>query len=296
MSIENRLLNIKGIIDPHLHLFDLELGYYQWLKSSQAPFWPDKSKIARNFSEQDLQLAADMPLVGFVHIEAGFDNQQPWREIDWLETHCQLPFKSVACADLCSAQFPDVIQQLKQRSSVVGIRHILDEDASKILNHPLTRHHFANLADLNWRFDAQLSLVDTAGVDALLQLFKQFPNVAVLINHGGWPPQRKQNAERQIWAENLQKLAEHNNVAIKMSGWEMIERTWNVSDISGCINTCLRVFGAERVMLASNFPLCTFSHSYTQLWQNYQREFGLTDSLWQQLSATNAAHWYNVTP
>jgi predicted TIM-barrel fold metal-dependent hydrolase len=285
--------NNLGIIDPHLHLFDLQQGNYAWLKPSQAPFWPDKNKITRNFSEQDLTLPANMHLAGFVHIEAGFDNQQPWREIDWLEIQCQLPFKSVACADLCSLHFPEVIQQLSQRCSVVGIRHILDDDAYTILTHPQINQHFELLARLGWSFDAQLGLDDNRGVAALLQLSQRFPNVAIIINHGGLPPE--QINERQTWLANLQKLSEHSNMAIKLSGWEMTNRQWTSNYMQEITTLCLQLFGSERVMLASNFPLCTFSFSYAELWQRYQRELALTADIWQQLTANNARRWYQFT-
>ncbi|WP_340678642.1 amidohydrolase family protein [Paraglaciecola sp.] len=287
MPLEN-----SGIIDPHLHLFDLQQGNYAWLKASQAPFWPDKNKIARNFSEHDLVLPNDMYLQGFVHIEAGFDNQCPWREIDWLETQCRVPFKSVACAELGSDNFADVIQQLSQRSSVVGIRHILDDNADEILNHPLIDYHFAALERLAWSFDAQLNLRNIRGAEALLKLSHRFPAVAIIINHAGLPPALAQSNQHQIWADNLQKLSEQANVAIKMSGWEMTNRQWTRHFMLESMALCLRLFGNDRVMLASNFPLCTFSHSYADLWQIYQTELVLPASTWRQLSADNASRWY----
>ena len=42
------------IIDPHLHLFDLEQGNYDWLKPENPPAWPDKDQIRKNYSESDL--------------------------------------------------------------------------------------------------------------------------------------------------------------------------------------------------------------------------------------------------
>ena len=288
-------LETTGIIDPHLHLFDLQQGNYAWLKTSQAPFWPDKNKIARNFSEHDLLLPSNLCLKGFVHIEAGFDNQRPWREIDWLETQCSVPFKSVACAELGSDNFADVIQQLSQRSSVVGIRHILDDDADEIINHPLIDYHFATLEPLAWSFDAQLNLSSTQGAMALLKLSQRFPSVSIIINHAGLPPKPEQNNERQIWTENLQKLSEQANVAIKMSGWEMVNRQWTSHFMLESTALCLQLFGSERVMLASNFPLCTFSLSYRDLWQLYQTELGISANTWRQLSADNASRWYQFT-
>ena len=119
-----------------------------------------------------------------------------------------------------------------------------------------------------------------------------FPSVAIIINHAGWAPELDQNSERQIWTENLHKLSEQANVAIKTSGWEMINRQWSFNYMADSIRTCLQVFGCERVMLASNFPLCTFNCSYAELWQSYRDELALPAALLQQLCADNAARWY----
>ena len=80
------------IIDPHLHLFDLKQGDYHWLKADNPPNWPDKNVINNTFDEQDLSLSPPLSLAGFVHIEAGFDNLQPWRELNYLQKSCPITF------------------------------------------------------------------------------------------------------------------------------------------------------------------------------------------------------------
>ena len=71
------------IIDPHIHLFDLAKGQYQWLQTNNPPFWPDKHIIQKNFIEQDLKLNNNFSLEGIAHIEAGFDNESPIEEINF---------------------------------------------------------------------------------------------------------------------------------------------------------------------------------------------------------------------
>ena len=119
------------IIDPHLHLFNLKQGDYQWLKAENPPFWSDKKIINHSFTEKDLQLSSPFELAGFVHIEAGFDNQQPWREIAWLEKTCSLPFRSIAGINLLlpSNEFQQTLDKLSKYQSVIGVREILDENA-----------------------------------------------------------------------------------------------------------------------------------------------------------------------
>ena len=125
-------------IDPHVHFFDRAKGEYQWLRADHPPWWPDKAIINRDFSPEDIlnHLPKHMTCLGFVHIEAGFDNAQPWREIAWLESKITQPFKSIACIDLTIApnEFEKQLSTLMTFQSVVGVRHILDAAYDTILN------------------------------------------------------------------------------------------------------------------------------------------------------------------
>lgn len=282
------------IIDPHLHLFNLQQGDYAWIKPINPPEWPDKHLINKSFLESELVIAPPNQLAGFVHIEAGFDNQQPWREIDWLEEHCTLPFKSVAFADITATTFSQHINQLKRRRSVVGIRYILDEQAEEVLSSSLIRHHFELLAQTKLSFDAQLSLSDNSAIQHLVHLANTFKTVRIIINHAGWPPANNDAHGRQRWLQNLQILAKCANIAIKLSGWEMSNRAWQPQQASAVLQECITTLGNTRVMLASNFPLCLFSMSYTKLWNTYTDLPDVSPQCFDKIIFSNAAHWYNV--
>lgn len=280
------------IIDPHLHLFNLQKGDYAWLKPQNPPFWPDKDLIYKNFVEADVMLQQPNQLAGFVHIEAGFDNQQPWREIDWLQQHCTLPFKSVAFADITATTFAEHVEQLKQRKSVVGIRHILDEQAEQILSSELIHQHFDLLAQVEFSFDAQLSLTNDPAIEQLVALAVEYKTVRVIINHAGWPPTNHDIDEQQKWKSNLQKLAKCKNIAIKLSGWEMSNRAWKPQEVEVVIQDCLDILGDTRVMLASNFPLCLFSMPYSELWNNYTELPAINAKTFEKITFSNAKKWY----
>jgi len=259
-----------NIIDPHIHLFDLNKGSYQWLRPQQAPHWPDKNKICQNFSEQDLSLSEPFNLVGFVHIEAGFDNQQPWRELQWLEQCCQLPFKSVSC---CNLNLPDqtFVQQLSKlqnQSSLTGVRHILDDLALKLLSLPQVERNLKALAQASLSFDCQLSLLDTPAVMKLCDLLSKIPNLVCIINHAGFPPTQSHSNNWFTWKTNLKKLAQYEHVYLKCSGWEMASRDYSLAWAQAVIEQSINTFSDNKVMLASNFPLCLLSKSYYEYWHN----------------------------
>jgi predicted TIM-barrel fold metal-dependent hydrolase len=286
----------QPIIDAHLHLFDRALGQYAWLKSDNPPFWPDKHLLDRDFSESDLVLSKTKPVLGFVHIEAGFNNAQPYTEIDWLQKTCRLPFRSVAFADLNAANFVDQIDRLQARRSVVGIRHILDEQAVAILSASTLPKALALLAQRQLSFDAQLSLADSPAIDKLLYFAGKHQELDIIINHAGWPFGKTEVSFQPQWQYNIKRLANFNNIAIKLSGWEMTDRAWQADHVKPILVQCLESLGPERVMLASNFPLCTLSCSYAQLWQRYHNIAADDGQLYRQLTYSNALKWYKFNP
>lgn len=285
------------IIDPHIHLFDLRNGQYHWLKAENPPHWPDKKIIAKNFAERDLLLAPPLELVGFVHIEAGFDNQQAWREIAWLEDTCETPFRSIAMLDITLPVriFSQQLETLTRYQSVAGIRYILDDDAITILSNKNSRHNLAALAVKKLSFELQLSIEDTQVVESLIEIISATSGLLYCINHAGWPPQNDNS--KTNWLQNLKRLAKFNNVFIKCSGYEMINRHYSHDWSDEIISRCIDSFGITRVMLASNFPLCLWHASYQDTWFNNNllkkvNERRLSADDFNQLCYQNAYKFY----
>ena len=304
------------IIDPHLHLFALAKGDYQWLKSDKPPFWSDKPHINKTFNESDIsfdsedkiQTKADLELtlVNFVHIEAGFDNNRPWRELSYLEQTCKKPFRAIAAIDftLSSQQFTRCLEKLSALSSFIGVRHLLDEQALSLLTNQHVLTNFATLNEMAKQqhktlvFEAQLPLTEHAPVNALCDVIIDNANITFIINHAGFPPDDIYTIEWQRWQSNLLKLSAYPHVAIKCSGWEMINRDYQQDWLTQNLALIFAIFGTKRMMLASNFPLCLFSHNnYQAYWQSIiTNEFIQTLST-QEKSALcygNALYWYSI--
>lgn len=299
---------MKQIIDPHLHFFELCQGHYQWLKEESPPYWPDKFKLRQDFHEDALILNQGTELAGFVHIEAGFDNEQPWREIAWLESSCTLPFKSVAAIDLTlqQAAFIDHIKQLKHCPSVVSCRHILEDQACALLSQKSVQNNLAYLAENQLSFELQMPLSHKPAVDLLTEILKKHPKLRIIINHAGWPPLNTETVSNvkipsawQEWQNSLTALSQFEQCAIKCSGWEMAKRDYKKQWQHTVINQCLNAFGDKRVMLASNFPLVLLAQDYHTLWDHYltlnepfNSGLRLSHEQVTALTRSNAAFWY----
>jgi L-fuconolactonase len=331
-------------IDPHIHFFALEQGQYEWLKPNNAPFWHDKSVIAQSVYEGDLLKGNHATLSGFVHIEAGFDNVQPWREIAFLERHCTKPFRSVANINLQSSTALSDIDRLAGFRSVVGLRHILDDEAASLLRRPKVLHGLKYMAANNLSFDAQFDITDADSVNALLNVVERIPDLTVIVNHIAAAPflakaslvgdisakpvyhfglnsSEKKGSEKPRcyndntklsysglsyarWQRNLSALAQCNNVAFKFSGMEMQDRQWTWPGIQQLLNVAVDLLPINNIMLASNFPLCTWRMPYAQLLKGYDvmlnrmqspltsTTVALTEGEAKKLRYQNAYRWY----
>lgn len=282
-----------NIIDPHIHLINLEQGQYQWLSPNCLPQWDKKEAIHRSFFEADLALQAPLSLQGFVHIEAGFDNNNPCLELAWLEQHCTLAFKSIAYLDITVDDFAQQLLALRSYTSVIGIRDILDAQAVSKLTHSNTPKNMALLAKQGWIFEAQLDIANAQSVMALSRILTSLPNLSVVINHSGKP---NRNLPDIGWIKGLEQLASFEHCWIKCSGWEMQNQQYKIHDLASIISRVIQTFGLNRVMMASNFPVATLVDSYQHLWQTYQRilkqELALSTAEIEKLCVENAKRYY----
>lgn len=279
-------------IDPHIHLFDRNLGNYGWLKPNNPPQWPDKATINRDFDQSDL-LATKCQPSGFVHVEAGFDNEQPWREIEWLEATVTMPFKSIACVDLTAPPqvFDELIARYLKLDSLVGVRHIFDDEAVDILSHPNTLTNLQCLSHHQFIFETQIAATDAAAVSALSEMANQCSELTIILSHTCFAPLN--GNEYVLWLEQTKTLARNDNVHIKASGWEMVERQYDMAQVSKVTSALIQVFGDQRVLLASNFPLTLFSQPYHELWQGYQ-QLTLPIETKKRLAFDNANRLYKL--
>ena len=286
------------IIDPHLHLFNLSEGQYYWLRPENPPFWPDKSIIAHSFNEQDLSLVPDINLIGYVHIEAGFDNDQSWREIDWIERQGRIELRSIGYIDLRiePTKFKLAWQQLGLRDSCVGIRHILDDELEKILGHPNCRENLAFLNAQRALFELQFDVSKGSHTGQVNEILTHYSDIRFALNHTGFCPVHGTDKAIENWHSNMKSLAQRPNLWVKCSGFEMADRQFDFADAAARIASVIDLFGFDRVMLASNFPLVQFSCSYTEYWQQMLIALAQKNLPITALVQSNAARLYGFDP
>jgi L-fuconolactonase len=93
-------------------------------------------------------------------------------------------------------------------------------------------------------------------------VLKKFPEQPFVLDHIGKPPVRAR--ETEPWAAYLKRLAQYPNVTCKISGlvtesnWD----SWKPQDFSPYLDIVLNAFGSHRLMVGSDWPVCTLAAEY----------------------------------
>ncbi|WP_404341407.1 amidohydrolase family protein [Pseudoalteromonas mariniglutinosa] len=275
------------IIDPHVHFFNLLEGQYHWLQGDSEPQWQNLPQIKAATSLSALQQQCPFQLAGLVHIEAGFDNNAPIKELNWLAKHLAgFNYKAISYAKIDSTdnQFSKAITNLKH-TSLMGVRDITEGNDSKRLLNQYCHHNLSLLAAHGLLFEAQFAIENSIVTKQIVSYCQSIPTLNLVINHMGLP------SNIAAWQQNIATLARCDNVFIKYSGQELLGNT--VEQQRHIFNTLIKCFGEQRVMFASNFPVCQINASYQARWQGYL-QLCHNHSQWYTLSNKNAASLYQL--
>jgi predicted TIM-barrel fold metal-dependent hydrolase len=268
------------IVDPHMHLWDLDRHYYAWLQDTPLPNNPagDMSPIAyRSYRLDDyLADAKGWNVVQMVHVECGLPPKDQLSETDWLQGLADtrgVIGGIVAGANLDDPGVEALLEAQASRANVRGVRQIVNwhADPSKtygprdLLLDPRWRAGYALLAKHGLSFDLQLypSQMATAA-----ELAAAHPDIPVIVNHAGMPTDRDE-AGLAAWREGLALLARLPNVSCKISGLAMIDRAWTVKSLRPFVLHVIETFGPDRCMLASNFPVEKVHGSFAAFYAAY---------------------------
>ncbi len=300
-------------IDTHHHLWDLENNSYPWLKRDIGHFAGDYSKIRRSylishFLADAATLPKDWILVKSVHVQAEWDHENdPVGETAWLQKTADSPGSKgkpsgiVAFADLADPLVEDTLERHAKHKNWRGIRHMLNHSQdnprlnftprSDLMMDKQWRAGYRLLAKFNGSFDLQIWPWQ---LEMAAKLTGDIPEVRVVLNHTGLPYASDAAAMRQ-WRDGMKALAARPHVSAKISALGMAHRGWTIDSIRPLVEETIAIFGADRCMFASNFPVDSITSSYAQIWHAYDE---ITSRLpapgRQKLFHDNAVKYYRL--
>jgi predicted TIM-barrel fold metal-dependent hydrolase len=294
------------VIDAHQHFWDLEANYLPWLRDEpQIPFrYGDYSALKHNYLPDDYRRDLHgVALEGTVFVETEWDRRDPVGETRWVHELAEtagLPSVMVCHVALDSDDAPRIVEQQASFPRVRGVRHKphaapapdrIEKNARASIGDPAWRRGFALLAQHGLSFDLQTPWWH---LPEATELNARYPETPIILNHTGLPRDRS-DSELSGWRAAMKIFARAPNVAVKISGLGEPGYAWSLARNEGVILDTIEIFGEDRCLFASNFPVDGLAGSLAAIYSGFAQateKLGLT--VQAKLFAGNARRIYRL--
>jgi L-fucono-1,5-lactonase len=243
-------------IDTHQHFWKYNDRDYVWMTQAMG-------KLRTDHLPTDLSRLMDS---AGINATVAVQARQCIEESNWLlQLADEFPFirAVVGWVDLSSERVVEQLEHFAQHRKFRGVRHVVHDEPDD--NFMLQESFLNGLSQLQ-RFGLTYDLLlFPRHLPVACDVVKRFPDQRFVLDHIAKPPIRA--AEMEPWARDLKLLAEFPNVSCKISGLvtEAHWNSWEPRDFEPYLDVVLRAFGARRLMIGSDWPVCTLAGDYASV-------------------------------
>ncbi|MHC4623443.1 MAG: amidohydrolase family protein [Planctomycetota bacterium] len=165
--------------------------------------------------------------------------------------------------DLRSPQLEVQLESFCYHPKLRGVRHVVhDEPDDNFMLGDDFVHGISRLRKYNLTYDL---LLFAKHLPVACELVAKFPEQTFILDHISKPLIKDKKTEP--WAGDIRRLASFKNVSCKISGMvtEAHWHNWKPEDFTPYMDIVLEAFGTERLMVGSDWPVCTVAAEYEQV-------------------------------
>ncbi len=278
------------IVDSHQHFWNPDQVYYDWLV-------PDYGPIYRTFEPAELapQLAAaGVDRTVLVQAACNFEDTESMltqaAEQEWIGA-------VVGWVPLYAHQLAEkALDRFMADPWFKGVRHLNHEEADPDwLVRPDVIEGLKILEERRLPYD--VIAVYPLHLGHVPTLARACPDLRLIIDHLAKPPIAA--GDYDAWKADLRAAAEYPNVHAKISGLNTAAEwaTWTAADLVESIGYAIEVFGSERLLFGSDWPVAILAGDYAKVWSETNKaldELGVTDVARADILGDNAAALYGI--
>lgn len=258
------------IVDAHHHIW--RQADLPWLQGPMVPriFGPYEP-IRRDYPiEEFLADIAGSGVTKSVYVQTNWAKTGAVQEVEWVQSVADShgwPHAVVGYADLLDNAVGDTLKRQALYPLMRGIRMQLHwhensmyrfAAAPDLMNDARFRGNIRRLTDHGWSFDLQ---VFTSQMADAARLAADNPDVVFVLQHAGMLEDLSPEG-RAAWREGMKRLAGQENIVSKLSGLGTFIHRNDPAHIEDVALQTVELFGADRCLFGSNFPI-------EKLWTTY---------------------------
>ncbi|WP_257170324.1 amidohydrolase [Bradyrhizobium sp. SRS-191] len=267
---------MSGYVDAHHHIW--RRADLPWLVGPMQPriFGPYEP-IRRDYPiEEYLEDITSSGVTQSVYVQTNWAKEGFEDEAAWVQRTADqhgFPHAIVAYADLAVDDARPQFDRLARYPLMRGVRMQLHwhenplyrfAASPDLCNDATIRANIARLADYGWSFDLQVFAGQMTGAAALAE---GCPSVTFILQHAGMLEDLSP-AGRDQWRAGIRRLAACRNVVSKLSGLGTFIRRNDPAHVADVVRETIEMFGAQRCLFGSNFPI-------EKLWTDYRTLIGV---------------------
>jgi L-fuconolactonase len=257
-------------IDSHQHFWQYSPARHTWMSE-------DMASLKANFLPADLEPHLQAcSLDGCVAVQADQSEDENAFLLN-LATKYDVIKGIVGWVDLQAGDLEERLVYYQQFPVMKGFRHVLQDEAQRdFMLRPAFMRGVAMLKKHGYAYDI---LVFTDQLPHTLKFVEAFPNQRFVIDHLAKPLIKQQVVGE--WQAGMAKIAAYENVYCKISGLvtEADWQNWRAKDFTAYLDIVVNLFGPDRIMYGSDWPVC-------QLAASYQAQFDLVKAYFSSFSPT----------
>jgi predicted TIM-barrel fold metal-dependent hydrolase len=287
------------IVDTHQHLWDLKKVRPPWLKPG--------GELTRNYVTRDyLEATRGLNVVKAVYMEVAVADEDLEKEAELVLELCRrddnLTYAAVIGGRPAEDGFRRYITRFKDSPYIKGIRQIVSAPMQELWSDDRFASGVRLLGELGMSFDLCVG-PELLGEGA--RLVDRCPDTRFVLDHCGNanPNEFRAGAadtarrSAEAWKRDMAAIAKRPNIVCKISGIvaRMTKGQWTPDDLAPVVNHCLDEFGPERVMFASDWPVCTRGAELREWVAGLKEIVGNRDIVQQRkLWGNNAVRFYGL--
>jgi predicted TIM-barrel fold metal-dependent hydrolase len=126
------------------------------------------------------------------------------------------------------------------------------------------------------------------------EVCREHPDLRIVLNHTGYPMDRSKE-QLAVWKRGMEALASCPHVWCKISGLTVTGKPWTLQVNGAVIRETIGMFGVNRCMFASNYPVDSVKASWDWIYCQFKYvTAGLPHEDRRKLFAENALAFYRI--